>query len=279
MSRAVKRQALGPLLAPVLAPVRQRLGALQQGFNQRQPRERVLMIAVALMLVLALADRLLIEPALKNLQAARAQARLALSQREALQTDALKLGNAASTQVQLQRAELAAWRQRTQAGETLLRSHEDALIGPEQMLNLLEQVLARHGQVRVRTLRSLERVDLLAARPTTSALPAGNGADTAPSAAAAAIAAAAAAAGASGAPAAPGAYGAAGAANPSLYRHGVELVLEGGFSDLLGYLQSLEAMPQHVLWGGMSLKVQQHPTALLTLRLYTVSRDRHWLEI
>ena len=38
-------------------------------------------------------------------------------------------------------------------------------------------------------------------------------------------------------------------------------------------------MPQRVLWGGISLKVEQHPKAVLTLRLYTISRDRHWLEI
>jgi MSHA biogenesis protein MshJ len=65
----------------------------------------------------------------------------------------------------------------------------------------------------------------------------------------------------------------------TLYRHGVELQLEGSYADLLDYLKTLEAMPQRVLWGGISLKVEQHPKAVLTLRLYTISRDRHWLEI
>ena len=66
---------------------------------------------------------------------------------------------------------------------------------------------------------------------------------------------------------------------PSLYRHGVELVLEGGFADLHAYLRAMEALPQRVLWGSVSLKVEQHPRSVLTLRVYTISRDRHWLEI
>jgi MSHA biogenesis protein MshJ len=64
-----------------------------------------------------------------------------------------------------------------------------------------------------------------------------------------------------------------------LYRHGMELVLEGSFADLLGYLQAMEALPQRVLWGAVTLKVEQHPKVVLTLRVYTLSRDRAWLEI
>jgi MSHA biogenesis protein MshJ len=41
----------------------------------------------------------------------------------------------------------------------------------------------------------------------------------------------------------------------------------------------MEALPQRVLWGSVSLKVEQHPKSVLTLRVYTISRERHWLEI
>ena len=79
----------------------------------------------------------------------------------------------------------------------------------------------------------------------------------------------------------PGAQGVAvaPAARPTLYRHGIELTLEGGFADLVSYLDALEDMPQRLLWGAMRLKVAQHPRALLTLRVYTLSFDGHWLEI
>ena len=64
-----------------------------------------------------------------------------------------------------------------------------------------------------------------------------------------------------------------------MYRHGVELTVEGSYADLLAYVRAIEAMPQRVLWAGMQLKVEQHPKVLLSLRLYTLSLDRSWLEI
>ena len=124
------------------------------------------------------------------------------------------------------------------------------------MVEMLEQMLPRHGRLRVRELRSLGRVDLLAAAPATAAAPA-NAATTTKAAAV---------------PASP-------PAGPGLYRHGVELTIEGGWNDLLEYLHALEAAPRHVLWGGMTMKVEQHPKVVLTLRLYTLSLDRGWLEI
>ena len=48
---------------------------------------------------------------------------------------------------------------------------------------------------------------------------------------------------------------------------------------MLGYVQNIETMPQRVLWGGLQLKVEQYPLVVLTLRLYTLSPDRSWLEI
>jgi MSHA biogenesis protein MshJ len=70
-----------------------------------------------------------------------------------------------------------------------------------------------------------------------------------------------------------------GPGTPILYRHGVELTVEGRYIDLLDYLKTLEASPQRVLWGSLQLKVIQHPQVLLTLRLHTLSTDAHWVEI
>lgn len=70
-----------------------------------------------------------------------------------------------------------------------------------------------------------------------------------------------------------------GQGTPTLYRHGVELTVEGRYADLLEYLKTLEASPQRLLWGSLQLKVLQHPQVLLTLRLHTLSTDAHWVEI
>ena len=73
--------------------------------------------------------------------------------------------------------------------------------------------------------------------------------------------------------------GDAGSGQPQLYRHAVELSVEGSYADLLVYLQALEALPQKLLWGSLQLKVEKYPQVLLTLRLYTLSQQAGWVEL
>lgn len=254
------RAALATLLNERLAtPLRQ----LQRRFDERTPRERLMLIGAGLAAALALGDALWISPGLAALQAARQRAGTALAARQGTQADLQRLQSVDNARSQQQKAELATWRQKVREGDASLRQHADTLVGPERMVELLDHVLARHGSLRVRALRSLGRTDLLAAATqatgSTSAL--------------LAAATASAAAPLAGMPAG------AEAGTPSLYRHGVEITLEGSFGELLSYLRTLETMPQHVLWGGLQMKTQQHPSTVMTLRLYTLSRDRNWLEI
>lgn len=245
-------KALAGLLTQTTPGTRWR--ALQRRFDQRNGRERALLIAAAVALMLMAADALWLSPALTAFKAARAQQLQVQRALTGLQADTQQLQARGSSQARAQQAELALWRQRVRDGDSALRRHEDALVGPDRMVELLEHWLARHGEVRVRAMRSLGRSDLLgAAAPAPT--PAANATNAAP------------------------AVRSADTPTPTLYRHGVELELEGGFADLLGYLQAMESLPQRVLWGSVHLKVEQHPRSVLTLRVYTLSRDRHWLEI
>lgn len=246
---SARGKAIAGLLTKTTPATRWR--ALQRRFDQRNGRERALLIAAAVALVLMAADALWLSPALAAFKAARAQQLQVQRALTGLQADTQQLQARGSAQARAQQAELALWRQRVRDGDSALRRHEEALVGSDRMVELLEQWLTRHGEVRLRAMRSLGRSDLLGA------------AAQAPAAAANATS-----------PALPSA-----AATPTLYRHGVELELEGGFADLLGYLQAMESLPQRVLWGSIHLKVEQHPRSVLTLRVYTLSRDRHWLEI
>lgn len=248
----VAGKALAGLLAQTTPGTRWR--ALQRRFDQRSGRERALLIAAAVALVLMATDALWLSPALAAFKAARAQQLQVQRALAGLQADTQQLQARGSSQARAQQAELAQWRQRVRDGDSALRRHEDALVGPDRMVELLEHWLARHGEVRLRAMRSLGRSDLLGS--------------VAPTPAAAASATNAAAPARS-----------ADTTTPTLYRHGIELELEGGFVDLLGYLQAMESLPQRVLWGSVNLKVEQHPRSVLTLRVYTLSRDRHWLEI
>jgi MSHA biogenesis protein MshJ len=64
---------------------------------------------------------------------------------------------------------------------------------------------------------------------------------------------------------------------PALWRHGVELTVEGRYPDLLGHLRQLEALPERVLWSGLQLAVTEHPTVRLTLRLHTLGAQTGWV--
>lgn len=66
---------------------------------------------------------------------------------------------------------------------------------------------------------------------------------------------------------------------PGIYQHGMEITLAGNYNDLLNYLAELERMPQRVMWNSISLKVDQYPRNVLTLRVYTLSLDKNWLTV
>lgn len=261
-----------------LARLASRARSWVRRFNRHNQRERLMLIAAAVALAWMAADRLWFGPALREFQDARTALADARHKRDDLQADIGQRQARSATLVRAQQAELAQWRQRLKDADAGLRAHEDSLVGADRMLDLLEKLLARHGEVQVRGLRSLGRSDLLnpAANP---ANPSANATAAAP-ALPAPVAAAAASAGITlPAPAAATAPAGRPVAIGGLYRHGVELVLEGSYADLLGYLQAMEALPQRVLWGGVQLQVEQHPRCVLTLRVYTLSRDPNWLEL
>ena len=80
---------------------------------------------------------------------------------------------------------------------------------------------------------------------------------------------------------------AAGAAAPTvvskprelLYRHGVEIVLQGSYLDMVSYMDALQALPAQLFWGKAELAAGQYPNARLKLTLYTLSLDQKWMQL
>lgn len=218
-------------------------------FDARAPRERLLLSAAAAAVLLMLLGQRWIEPAWQAWSAARQQQHQIEATLQQLHLDAVQIRERQQTQNQQVQAELASLHARIERGDLHTDTRRQGLISAAEMLPLLEQLLRQHSGLRVRALQSLGRTVL------GETLPAG------------------AAASATGTP------GAGDAAGPTLYRHGVELSLEGSYADLLSYLQALEALPQQLLWGSLELKVEQHPRVVLTLRLYTLSPESAWVEL
>jgi len=237
-----------------VAKVRTRVTRLTRRFDARPQRERLAMLVAIAALTFWAADRLWITPSFERWRAATTQRTTARNDLDTLRAEVAKLQTLGAEQDRQLRGDIAQARQRVDTESAALRQYESTLVGSDRMVELLEQMLPRSGNVKVRELRSLGRTDLLA-EPAAAAVTPATGSASTPS---------------SLPPA---------AAGPALYRHGVELTLEGSWSDLVAYLEALEHMPRRVLWGGIGLKAEQYPRVVLTVRLYTLSLDRGWLEI
>jgi MSHA biogenesis protein MshJ len=64
-----------------------------------------------------------------------------------------------------------------------------------------------------------------------------------------------------------------------VFTHGVEIVVQGSYLDMLHYMDALESMPWQLFWSKARLQVEEYPKATLTLTLYTLSLDKKWLNL
>ena len=65
---------------------------------------------------------------------------------------------------------------------------------------------------------------------------------------------------------------------PSMYRHGVQLVLSGTWPDVVAYLSTLERLPERVFWGDIELSAS-YPVTTLKLSLFTYSLETAWISL
>lgn len=221
------------------------LEKLRQRFDARAPRERALLAAAIVGGILLLGNALLVDPPLLRSRQ--------LHRQGAQQGDEAKLLAAQGGALQAQlaadpdagrKAEIERLKSALAGVEGELKSLEDKFVPPGQMNGLLEQLLSSHARLRLVSLKSLPPVNLAEAKRLKGEEPA------------------------------------AAAGNPlGLYKHGVEIRLEGSYADLYAWLQQLESTQRQLLWGDVRLGVVEHPRALLSLTVYTLSTDKAWLAI
>jgi len=223
--------------------MRSRWHALEGWLDGRAERERLALLGAVALVVTALAYLGWVEPAL-HLRSA-ALARMADQQQLLLAAQAQQ----AETARVLGMDPSAALRERTVAvrkeltgidGE--LGQLQRTLLPPDRMAGVLQQLLGRDPRVRLVSMRNL------APEPIDRAVPQAGVAQPAPNRSA------------------------------QVFRHGVEVVVEGSYLDLLAYLDTLERQPWQLFWGKVALEAD-YPRATLRLTLYTLSLDRAWLVV
>lgn len=212
-------------------------------FDAMSRRERALICAAVLGGIAFVGLNFFIEPALK---------RASLAERGIAEQRSLLSGTQAqiaAVQGQTQdpdriaRGELAELKR--QLGEVKARfsALERELVPPQNVVALLDDLIGRQRGLRLLSLRTLPVTPLLETRQSAAA-----GAD---------------------APLAAGSDG--------LFKHGVEIRVEGSYQELSTYLAQLEKSPLKLLWSGVALSAENHPRLVLTLTVYTLSLDRTWL--
>ncbi|HEY5799148.1 MAG TPA: MSHA biogenesis protein MshJ [Burkholderiaceae bacterium] len=230
-------------------------------------RERVMVFGVGLLLMLTFANYLLLDPLLLRQKRLSAQVAQDRTQTEAINAEiSAKLAQSAVDPDAPSRMRMAELRQQVGEKQRMLADMQRGLISPDKIAAVLETILRHNGTLRLVSLKTLPVADLqsVAEEAARAAAPAAQAqAQTqTPSPAAA-----------KPAPAAKSAQSAA------IYRHGVEIVVEGSYPAMTAYLATLENMQWQLFWGGARLQTGQYPNATLTLNLYTMSLDPKWLHL
>ncbi|RVU29666.1 type II secretion system protein GspM [Neptunomonas marina] len=227
------------------------INQMAERFNGLSTRERVLVFVSVLVILALLLFVVLIEPVMKR--SAQIDNQLAAQQRASnarqVQISALSrmLKEDPSIEVRAQIEGLVG--QQTELQE-IIRERSQYLVAPSEVAPLIEQVLERESGVKLLKFSSLpvQQLQLTSATAADTDTPAaeesaqGEALDVAP-----------------------------------VYMHGFEVTLEGDYNGVYAYLLQLESLPQAFFWEQMSYQVAEHPSALVTLRIYTLSISEAWI--
>ncbi|WP_371376616.1 hypothetical protein [Thalassotalea aquiviva] len=69
------------------------------------------------------------------------------------------------------------------------------------------------------------------------------------------------------------------ATSPILYRHSLDITLEGRYFQLRDYLEMVEGLPWRLQWQNFEYQVIAYPKAKLQLRLYSLSSNKEFIGV
>lgn len=220
--------------------IRQQFSQGTAWFNERPVRERLLLTVTAVVVFLFVGWELAVAPVVAgNEQLGHRQVSLS-DTRSALREQQSALSEKlASDPSQVLRDQLAARKQRLERLDSELAETTGRLIAPRAMVVLLREILAAQDKL------ELLQVDLLAPVPVFD-----RQSDTASE-----------------------------NAEPLLFAHDAEIVLRGGYLEVLDYLETLEAMDARLGWVLLEYDSGNYPDNEVRIRVRTLSLERAWLGV
>lgn len=212
-----------------------------------RPRERAMVFATVLLVGVYLVFVLAIEPSQRRQQVLRKQMEQQKTEIAALHTRAQPTPRQSDPDAANRARGDELKRQLDTLDETLKAMQRD-LVPADRMNPLLREMLTRDGGLQLIALRTLP-VAPLVARPEKA--------------------------------------GAAATAPPAksdmreinVYKHGMEITLQGSYASLHDYLKRLEQSPWRMFWWRGHLAADEDARLTMTVTIHTLSLDKAWLQV
>ena len=215
---------------------------LSARFEQLSPRKQLMILLCAMTLVAFVSYFLLLEPQWQNNQKIAKNLQSSQQELTLLSKQSEELSEALRQDPNLSiKRRISDIKQQIKTVDQQLERQTASLVSASNMPLMLEQVLANSSHLKVLSLQSLE--------PHAISLPAG--ADKS----------------------------ATEQDIPALYRHGVKLVIEGGYADVQSYLEKLEALSWQFYWQRFDYQVNDYPLATVELEIYTLSTNKAFIGV
>ena len=227
---------------------------LSSKFEALNRRERVIVFFAVLICAVAILNAVLLAPVAARHKTLSSELSVDQTQIQSLhqQLNAYAQQGVIDPDAQ-NKARLAELQARVQELDNKLHGLQSTLVSPDKMPELLRGLLQKNGKLKLVELKTLPVTGMLDTKS----------ADT-------------------------GGQAPAAASQPSghvasndfpMFRHGVEITIEGRYLDLLDYVAAVEQLPWHVLWSKAGLSTDDYPRDQLVLTVYTLSLDKAWLSI
>jgi MSHA biogenesis protein MshJ len=218
---------------------------LASRFNAMSLRERALLAAAFLGLIVLVWDQALMSPLRLKKQRLTQDIGEVKTSLQTL-TDTIE-GRARDNPLSQAMEQKQALTSAIAAVDGQLQSASAGLIAPQRMLSVLQDVLKSQQGLRLVSMRNLPVTSLAQPIASNSASSTDKSAAPPPS------------------------------SGP--YVHSMELEIEGSYLDVLQYLKSIEGLQWRFYWQVLELKTTEYPVNHVRIRLNTLSMDREWLGV
>ncbi len=212
-------------------------------FNVLQPRERLMVFIAGVTIIAGLGFVLAIDGALGKNKILAANAEKQRTDLAQLQRQNAELSRLLTQDPDAEgRKRIDDLQHRLGSFDNELRGVQQGLVPPKQMVRMLEDMLDRDSRVRLVKLHTLPVKALVEAAGATaakSAVPVKN----------------------------------------LVYKHGIELTVEGSYLDLLDYQSRLEKLPWRMFFARAIVNSVDYPKVFMTITLYTLSLEEAWLVV